>query len=155
MRQLVCQVCYTKYHVSFYLCLIVSVLKQYKVLKYYDQDCSSNSLLEILPINDISQFLVGFLMHLCISFIAFLWLKFSFSAWILINSQPSSFLLLFFFLFNNQHFYHNDHVHPFLLQACSLENKDQLYSLICCIKFAYFLFPIHLLLTLWLIVLCY
>ena len=39
MRQLACQVCYTRYHVSFYLWLIKAVLKHYKVPKYYDQDC--------------------------------------------------------------------------------------------------------------------
>ena len=33
------QVCYTRYHVSFYLWLIGSVLKHCKVPKYYDQDC--------------------------------------------------------------------------------------------------------------------
>ena len=33
------QVCYTKYHVSFYLWLIGSVLKHRKVPKYYEQDC--------------------------------------------------------------------------------------------------------------------
>ena len=39
MRQLVYQVCYTRYHVSFYLWLIGSVLKHCKVPKYYDHDC--------------------------------------------------------------------------------------------------------------------
>ena len=39
VRQLVCQVCYTRYHVSFYLWLIGSVLKHCKALKYYEQDC--------------------------------------------------------------------------------------------------------------------
>ena len=39
MRQLVYQVYYTRYHVSFYLCLIGSVLKHFKVPKYYDHDC--------------------------------------------------------------------------------------------------------------------
>ena len=38
MRQLAYQVCYTRYHISFYLWLIGSVLKR-KVPKYYDQDC--------------------------------------------------------------------------------------------------------------------
>ena len=38
MRQPVYQVCYTRYHVSFYLWLIESVLKHCKVPKYYDQD---------------------------------------------------------------------------------------------------------------------
>ena len=38
MRQLAYQVCYTRYHVSFYLRLIGSVLKHCKVPKYYDQD---------------------------------------------------------------------------------------------------------------------
>ena len=33
------QVCYTRYHVFFYLWLIGSVLKHCKVPKYYDQDC--------------------------------------------------------------------------------------------------------------------
>ena len=33
------QVCYTRYHVSFYLWLIGSVLKHCKVPKYYEQDC--------------------------------------------------------------------------------------------------------------------
>ena len=39
MRQFVYQVCYTRYHVSFYLWLIGSVLTYCKVLKYYDHDC--------------------------------------------------------------------------------------------------------------------
>ena len=38
MRQLVCQICYTKYHVLLYLWLIGSVLKHCKVAKYCDQD---------------------------------------------------------------------------------------------------------------------
>ena len=42
MRQLVYQVCYTRFHVSFYLWLIGSVLKHCKVPKYYDQDCRFN-----------------------------------------------------------------------------------------------------------------
>ena len=37
--QLVYQVCYTRYHVLFYLLLIRSVLKHCKVPKYYNQDC--------------------------------------------------------------------------------------------------------------------
>ena len=41
MRQLVYQVCYTRYHVSFYLWLIGSSLKHCKVPKYYDHNCSS------------------------------------------------------------------------------------------------------------------
>ena len=39
VRQLVYQVCYTRYHISFYLWLIGSILKNCKVPKYYDQDC--------------------------------------------------------------------------------------------------------------------
>ena len=39
MRQLVYQVCYTRYHIWFYLWLIGSVLKHCKVPKYYEQDC--------------------------------------------------------------------------------------------------------------------
>ena len=39
MRQLVYHVCYTRYHVSFYLWLTGCVLKHCKVPKYYDQDC--------------------------------------------------------------------------------------------------------------------
>ena len=39
MRQLVYQVCYTRYHVSLYLWLIGSVLKHCKVPKYYEWDC--------------------------------------------------------------------------------------------------------------------
>ena len=39
MRQLVYQVCYTRYQVSFYLSWIGSLLKYCKVPKYYDQDC--------------------------------------------------------------------------------------------------------------------
>ena len=34
------QVCYSRYHVSFYLWLIGSLLKHCKVPKYYNQDCS-------------------------------------------------------------------------------------------------------------------
>ena len=41
MRQLVYQVCYTRYHLWFYLRLIGSVLKHCEVPKFYDQDCSS------------------------------------------------------------------------------------------------------------------
>ena len=33
------QVCFTRYHVSFYLWLIQSVSKHFNVPKYYDQDC--------------------------------------------------------------------------------------------------------------------
>ena len=33
------QICYTRYHVSFYLWVIGSVLKHCKVPKYYEQDC--------------------------------------------------------------------------------------------------------------------
>ena len=40
VRQLVYQVSYTKYHVLFYLWLIMSLLKHCKVPKYYDRDCS-------------------------------------------------------------------------------------------------------------------
>ena len=51
MRQIVYQVCYTRYHVSFHLWLIGSVLKHCKVPKYYEQDCSFSgigfSLLEV------------------------------------------------------------------------------------------------------------
>ena len=39
MRQLVYQVCYTRCQVSFYLWWIRSVLKYWKVPKYYGQDC--------------------------------------------------------------------------------------------------------------------
>ena len=38
------QVCYTRYHVSFYLWLIWSLLKHCKVPKYYEQDCRSTLL---------------------------------------------------------------------------------------------------------------
>ena len=38
MRQLIYQVCHIRYHVSFYLWLIGSVLKHCKVPKYYGQD---------------------------------------------------------------------------------------------------------------------
>ena len=56
MRQLVYQVCYTKYHVSFYLWLIGSALKHCKVPKYYDQDCkfhvpSSNTSSITIPLS--------------------------------------------------------------------------------------------------------
>ena len=40
VKQLVQQVCHSRYHVSFYLWLIGSVLKHCKVPKYYDHDCS-------------------------------------------------------------------------------------------------------------------
>ena len=39
VRQLIYQVCYTRYHVSFYLWWIGFVLKHCEVPKYYDQDC--------------------------------------------------------------------------------------------------------------------
>ena len=39
VRQLVHQVCYTRYQVSSYLWWIESVIKYVKVPKYYDQDC--------------------------------------------------------------------------------------------------------------------
>ena len=42
MRQLLYQVCYTRYQVSFYLWWIGYVLKYCKVPKYYDQDCRLN-----------------------------------------------------------------------------------------------------------------
>ena len=51
MRQLVYQVCYTRYHVWFYLWLIGYVLKHCKVPKYYDQGCLKNFFLpSTLPI---------------------------------------------------------------------------------------------------------
>ena len=56
MRQLIYQVCYTEYHVSFYLRLIGSALKHCKVPKYYDQDCkfyvpSSNTSSITIPLS--------------------------------------------------------------------------------------------------------
>ena len=39
VRQLLYQVFYTRYHFSFYLWLIGSVLKHCKIPKYYDHDC--------------------------------------------------------------------------------------------------------------------
>ena len=48
MRQLVYQVCYTRYHVSFYLWWIGSVLKYCKVPKYYDQDCRQLRVSELI-----------------------------------------------------------------------------------------------------------
>ena len=39
MRQLVYQICYTRYYASFYLWLIGSVLKHCKVPKYHDHYC--------------------------------------------------------------------------------------------------------------------
>ena len=50
MRQLVYQVCFTRYHVLFYLLFIGSVLKHCKFPKYYEHDC--------IPFNTAS--LVGF-----------------------------------------------------------------------------------------------
>ena len=44
--QLVYQVCYTRYHVSFSLWLIGYVLKHCKVPKYYDHDCRLYVLLD-------------------------------------------------------------------------------------------------------------
>ena len=44
MRQLIYQVCYIRYQVSFYLSLIGSVLKNCKVPKYYDHDFSKDGL---------------------------------------------------------------------------------------------------------------
>ena len=38
-RQLVDQVCCSRYHVSLYWCLTGSVLRHCKIPKYYDQDC--------------------------------------------------------------------------------------------------------------------
>ena len=51
MKQLVYQVCYTKYHVSFYLWLIGFVLKHCKVPKYYEQYCrmKTNIVFDISP----------------------------------------------------------------------------------------------------------
>ena len=49
VRQLVYQVCDTRYQVSFYLWLIRSVLKYCKVPKHYDQDCSLESFAGELP----------------------------------------------------------------------------------------------------------
>ena len=47
MRQLLYPVCYTRYHVLFYLWLIGSVLNHCKVPKYYDQDCRNYFLEEV------------------------------------------------------------------------------------------------------------
>ena len=45
------QVCYARYHFSFYLWLIIYVLKHFIVPKYYDQDCLKIFfLLSTLPI---------------------------------------------------------------------------------------------------------
>ena len=41
------QSCSTRYHVSFYLWLIGSLLKHCKVPKYYEQDCRSCNCIEI------------------------------------------------------------------------------------------------------------
>ena len=55
------QVCYTRYHVLFYLRLIESVLKHCEVPEYYEHDCSytwahSNSLIKNLtPFEDDAE----------------------------------------------------------------------------------------------------
>ena len=49
VRQLVYQVCSTRYHVSFYLWLIGPVLKHSKVPKYYDHDCSLLNFVNLPP----------------------------------------------------------------------------------------------------------
>ena len=63
------QVCYTRYHVLFYLRLIGSVLKHCEVPEYYEHDCSytwahSNSLIRNLtPFEDDAEIrLLNFLM---------------------------------------------------------------------------------------------
>ena len=49
VRQLINQVCYKRYHVSFYLWGIGPIIKLYKVLKYYGQDCSLAKYNKIFP----------------------------------------------------------------------------------------------------------
>ena len=56
MRQLVYQVCYNRYYVSFYLWLIGTVLKHCKVLKYYDQDCSQDKCHFLLSLDINTKF---------------------------------------------------------------------------------------------------
>ena len=43
VRQLVYQICYTRYQIFFYLWWIGSVIKYFKVPKYYDLDCRCTS----------------------------------------------------------------------------------------------------------------
>ena len=72
--------------------LLTINLKHFYVIESFDLNFSSNSLFKILSIKDV---LVDFLMCLCISFIAFLSLKLYSSGLILINSQASSFSIVF------------------------------------------------------------
>ena len=63
MRQLVCQVCYTRYQFLFYLWLSGTVLKHCRVLKDYDQDFINTNGIEKLKetskyVGDLPKLLV-------------------------------------------------------------------------------------------------
>ena len=53
MRQLVYQVCYTRYQVLFYFWWSGSVVKYCKVPKYYDQDCNLKPEIDKLDIGKL------------------------------------------------------------------------------------------------------
>ena len=82
------------------------------IIEWFGSNSSSNSLFEILS---IKEFLVDFLMCVCITFMALKILKLSLSGLFLINTQESFFLLVLVFLFHSQYFYHYDLIHQRLL----------------------------------------
>ena len=65
MRQLVYQVCYTRYQVSFYLWWIVSVLKYCKVPKYYDQIVVTNQFSFLLCLFVFMILIITVFSYLC------------------------------------------------------------------------------------------
>ena len=112
------------------MCL-TTYFKHFVFMELFDLNSNLNNLFESSSIKDFSaNFLVDFLMCLCISFILLKILKSSSSGLILINVQPSYFSNAFVFVF-----------------------QDKFYTPRHCIEFAYFLLQMHPLLILILTVL--
>ena len=70
-----------------------TLFNPFVISEWFDLNSSSSSPSEILPITD---FLVDFLIYLCIPFMALKMLEFSSSGLILITTQPSSFSIAFY-----------------------------------------------------------
>ena len=114
---------------------LATVSNTFVIIELFDLNLSSNILFEIFSTQD---FLVDFLMCLCISFMALKVLKFSSSGLILINTLPSSFSIAFCLCIS--YFYYYNLIHQLLLLIYTHENKDHFCSIGRCIELAYF-FP--------------
>ena len=93
---------FKQYVCMFYIVGNIFLMTDFKHFDFVEWfSSSSNSLLERLSINNCLlvnssvNFLFDFLMCLCISFMAFVSLKFSSSELILVNLQPNSFPIAF------------------------------------------------------------